>query len=286
MDVVAPGMRGDMESAGRIVVVSADIGAGHDTAAAELTRRLRRRGFVVDRLNFLEALPRPARWVVRRAYRGILRWLPWGYDALFALTSRSRLSVSVLRGLLRPLRGRMRRSIPPDTRVVVTTYPFANQLLGPLRRHGRLAVPLLTYVTDFVVHPSWLCEGVDVYCAVRHAEPQPADDVALTLVQPLVSRALASSTAVGQLPARQRSGLPPDDRLTLTVADAWGAGEVEDTRAEVAAAERDDPASLVAEVASRAGSAGVDDRSHRLVDSVGDAVAVVAALLQSTGGLR
>ncbi|MEU5722033.1 UDP-N-acetylglucosamine--LPS N-acetylglucosamine transferase [Micromonospora sp. NPDC047738] len=285
MDVVAPGMRGDMESAGRIVVVSADIGAGHDTAAVELTRRLRRRGFVVDRLNFLEALPRPARWVVRGAYRGTRRWLPWGYDALFALTSRSRLSVSVFRGLLRPLRGRMRRSIPPDTRVVVTTYPFANQLLGPLRRHGRLAVPLLTYVTDFV-HPSWLCEGVDVYCAVRPAELQPADDVDLTLVQPLVSRAFAASTAVGQRPARQRSGLPPDDRLALTVADAWGAGEVGGTRAEGAAAERDDPASLVAEVASRAGSAGVDDRSHRLVDSVGDAVAVVAALLQSTGGLR
>ncbi|OKI81610.1 hypothetical protein A6A27_16055 [Micromonospora sp. CB01531] len=279
-------MRGDMESTGRIVVVSADIGVGHDTAAAELTRRLRRRGFVVDRLNFLEALPRPARWVVREAYRGILRRLPWGYDALFALTSRSRLSVSVLRGLLRPLRGRMRRSIPPDTRAVVTTYPFANQLLGPLRRHGRLPVPLLTYVTDSVVHASWLCEGVDLYCAVRHAEPQPADDVDLTLVQPLVSRAFASSAAVGQRPARQRSGLPLDDRLALTVADAWGAGEAEGTRAEVAAAERDDPASLVAEVASRAGSAGVDDRSHRLVDSVGDAVAVVAALLQSTGGLR
>ncbi|TYC22003.1 hypothetical protein [Micromonospora sp. MP36] len=107
MDAVALGMRRDMESAGRIVVISADIGAGHDAAAAELARRLRGRGFVVDRLNFLAVLPRPVRSVFREAYRGILRWLPWGHDRLFAPTSRSRLSVSVLRALLRPLRARM-----------------------------------------------------------------------------------------------------------------------------------------------------------------------------------
>ncbi|WNM38350.1 hypothetical protein RMN56_24910 [Micromonospora halotolerans] len=43
MDGVAVGMRRDMEGPGRIVVVSADIGAGHDAAAAELVRRLRGR---------------------------------------------------------------------------------------------------------------------------------------------------------------------------------------------------------------------------------------------------
>ncbi|WP_107079689.1 glycosyltransferase, partial [Micromonospora sp. MH33] len=227
-----------MERPGRIVVVSADVGAGHDTAAAELTRRLRGRGFVVDRLNLLEVLPRPVHWAFKEAYRGILRWLPWGYDILFALTSRSRVSVSVLRSLLRPVRRRMRRAIPPDTRAVVTTYPFANQLLGPLRQQGRLVVPVITYVTDFVVHPTWLSPGVDVYCAVRHAEVQPAraaDGVDVTVVQPLVARDFATSAAIDRRHARQRLGLPPDDRLALIVAGAWGAGDVEATVAEVRA---------------------------------------------------
>ncbi|MGR6319355.1 glycosyltransferase [Micromonospora soli] len=402
-----------MECPGRILVVSADIGAGHDAAAAELARRLRGRGFLVDRMNLLEILPRPAHRAIREAYRGVLRWLPWGYELLFVLTRRSRLSVSVLRMLLRPVRRRMRRSIPPDTRAVVTTYPFANQLLGPLRRQGRLAVPVITYVTDFVVHPTWLSPGVDVYCAIRHAETEPADGIDVTVVQPLVSRAFAVPAATDRRRARRRFGLPPDDRLALIVAGAWGTGDVERTVAEIratgcvrpvvvcgrnaelhqrlrahhehvfgwvddmptlmravdvvvenaggltcqealacgvpvvtyrplpghgranasilarsgltrwvsgpdqlgsvlaalvgdgrpgdrprrvdgrtphtvdAGGERADPAHLVAEAASRAGSAGVDERNRRaLVDSVGDAVAVVAALLQSTGGLR
>ncbi|MFE9693544.1 glycosyltransferase [Micromonospora sp. NPDC005806] len=404
-----------MECPGRIVVVSADVGAGHDTAAAELTRRLRGRGFVVDRLNLLDVLPRPVHWAFKEAYRGILRWLPWGYDMLFGLTSRSRLSVSVLRTLLRPVRRQMRRSIPPDTRAVVTTYPFANQLLGPLRRQGRLAVPVITYVTDFVVHPTWLAPGVDVYCAIRHAEVQPAgaaDGIDVTVVQPLVSRAFAYPADTDRRHARRSFGLPPEDRLALIVAGAWGAGDVERTVAEVrgtgcvrpvvvcgrneelhqrmrahhehvfgwvddmptlmravdvvvenaggltcqealacgvpvvtyrpipghgranasilartgltrwvsgpdqlgsvlaalvggdrpapagapvddplltaeTAEPKADPAHLVAEAAGHAGSAGAEERNRRaLVDSVGDAVAVVAALLQSSGGLR
>ncbi len=404
-----------MEHPGRIVVVSADVGAGHDTAAAELTRRLRDRGFAVDRLNLLDLLPRPAHWAFKEAYRGILRWLPWGYHALFGLTSRSQLSVSVLRMLLRPARRRMRRTIPPDTRAVVTTYPFANQLLGPLRRQGRLTVPVITYVTDFVVHPTWLSPGVDVYCAIRHAEVQPSDAAAgidVTVVQPLVSRAFATSVATDRQHARRRFGLPSDDRLALIVAGAWGAGDMETTAAEVRAtgcvrpvvvcgrneelrerlrtdhehvfgwvddmptlmravdvvvenaggltcqealacgvpvvtyrpipghgranasilarsgltrwvpgpdqlgrvlaalvgeaptpaagrsdrgdadrqpdpAEVGDPAGLIAEAARRASSAGTEEHRRRvLVDSVGDAVAVVAALLQASGGSR
>ncbi|MEV0808819.1 glycosyltransferase [Micromonospora sp. NPDC050200] len=220
------------------MVVSANVGAGHDTAAAELAYRLRERGFRVDRMNLLDVLPRPARWAFREAYRGILRWLPWGYDVLFTLTSRSRWSVWVIRALLRPLRNRMGRVIPPDTRAVVTTYPFANQLLGPLRRQGRLVVPVITYVTDFVVHPTWLSPGVDVYCAVRHAEVQPAgtaNGVDITVVQPLVSAAFAGPVGVDRGQVRRRFGLPERGRLALIVAGAWGAGEVETTVAEVGA---------------------------------------------------
>jgi len=186
-------------------------------------------------------LPRPAHWAFKEMYRGILRWLPWGYDVLFALGNRSQFSVSVLRLLLRPVRHRMRHAIPPDTRAVVTTYPFANQLLGPLRRQGRLNVPLITYVTDFVLHPTWHSPGVDAYCAVRHAEVYPAsaaDDIDVTVVQPLVSPAFTTPADVDRRLARQRFGLPADERLALIVAGAWGAGELRDTVAEVAATGR------------------------------------------------
>lgn len=229
-----------MGSAGRVVMVSADAGVGHDTAVAELTRRLRGRGFVVDRVDVLEVLPRAARWGCTKAYRRILRWLPWGHRLLSALGNRSRLSVSLLRALLRPVRHRMRRAIPVDTRAVVTTCPSANQILGPLRRQGRLAVPLISYVIDSAVDPRWLAPGVDLYCAARHAEVRPG-------------------------------GAP--DAVQVIRADLAGPGA--------------DPAGVVADAATRAGSAGTGERGRQpFIDSVGDAAAVVAALLQAAGGAR
>ncbi|GAA2710591.1 galactosyldiacylglycerol synthase [Micromonospora olivasterospora] len=218
-------------------MVSADVGAGHESAAAELTRRLRERGFLVDRLNFLDVVPAPARWGFRDAYRGVLRWAPWWYEAMFKVTGRSRRAATVLRALLAPLRRRMWRRIPPDTRAVVTTYPFANQLLGPLRRRG-LSAPLLTYVTDFVVHPSWVSPGVDLYCALPYARPHSARlpaDLDVRTVQPLVSADFAEALGTSKSEARRRFGLPADERLALVVAGAWGVGEVETTVTEVGA---------------------------------------------------
>ncbi|MGW1059199.1 MGDG synthase family glycosyltransferase [Micromonospora rubida] len=224
------------EQRGRIVVVSADVGAGHDTAAAELTRRLADQGFVVDRVNVLDLLPRPVRWICREAYRGVLRWAPWGYGTLFAVTGRSRVVAAVLRGALTPLRGRARRAVPPRTRAVVTTYPFANQLFGPLRRSGRLAVPLVTYVTDFVIHPTWVAPGVDVYCALPHAHPRTAiPDLDIRTVEPLVSIDFRAATGTSRSEARRRFGLPERGRLALVVAGAWGVGDIEATVADVGA---------------------------------------------------
>ncbi|WBB76344.1 glycosyltransferase [Micromonospora sp. WMMD1128] len=222
-----------MAHPGRIVVVSADIGAGHDRAADELAERLRGRGFEVDRLNLLHLLPAPVHRVVRETYRGVLNRFPWGYHLLFRLTSRSRTSVRAIRLLTRPFRARIRRRIPPDTRAVVTTYPFANQILGPLRRRGWLGVPVLTYVTDLVVHPTWLAPGVDVYCTVRHAELRHDCGGDVAVVHPLVSRAFAGAGGLDRWQARQRFGLPADGVFALIVAGSWGAGEVAATTAEV-----------------------------------------------------
>lgn len=137
-------MRRDMECRGRIVVVSADGDAGHDPAAAELAQQLRGRGFLVDRLNLVDILPGP----VRRACQGARRLRPWSRDVHSARTGGTGLSVSLLRALLRPVRHRMCRSMPPDTRAVVTTSPVVDQLLRPLR--GRLTVPVIAYGADVV----------------------------------------------------------------------------------------------------------------------------------------
>ncbi|MFY1702743.1 MGDG synthase family glycosyltransferase [Micromonospora sp. WMMA1923] len=231
--------RGGNEHVGhRIVVVSADIGAGHDAAAGELARRLRARGFTVDRVNFLATLPGPLDRLVRQTYWGMLRWLPWSYQALFTVTRRSPVALALIRAALRPAYRRMLAHLPPDTRAVVTTFPFANQLLGPLREDRRITVPVVAYVTDFAVHPSWISPGVDLYCVVHDAARDTADANgarAVRVVGPLISRRFTDAAGLSRAAARDRFGLPQRARLALIVAGAWGAGDVVRTAREVLA---------------------------------------------------
>ncbi|WP_233558838.1 MGDG synthase family glycosyltransferase [Micromonospora radicis] len=232
----APDRPGGSRAAGRVVVVSADIGAGHDAAAVELSERLARQGLQVDQLNFLSLLPRPLDSTVREAYRGMLRWLPWGYHALFDATGRTPGSARLLRTALRPVVRRVRDRLPPDTRAVVTTFPFANQLLGPMRRAGLLDAPLITYVTDFAVHPTWISPGVDLYCVVHELSREQAVAAGanpVRVVRPLVNARFATPVGLSTRAARQRFGLPERSRLALIVAGSWGMGDVARTATEV-----------------------------------------------------
>ncbi|MFG1676990.1 glycosyltransferase [Micromonospora sp. NPDC049282] len=224
---------------GRIVVVSADIGAGHDAAAAELASRLALDGVEVHHLDFFASLPERLHGVIREGYRALLRWCPLSYDALFTVTDRSPPLVATIRAALRPARWRMLTLMPPDTGLVVTTFPFANQILGPLRHTGQLSTPVVTYVTDFVIHPTWMATGVDTYCVIHEATQQQAairgaPDV--RLVDPLVPARYRPPTDVARRAARAQFALPEHGRLALIVAGSWGAGDVASTAREVLAA--------------------------------------------------
>ncbi|MGC9665233.1 MGDG synthase family glycosyltransferase [Planosporangium sp. 12N6] len=222
----------------RVVVISASAGAGHDGATRELAYRLDGRGFQVDCLDVTDIFPWRIGRLLRGTYHGMLIRLPWVYEGLFAIGCRFSGAAPITRALLRPVRPRVRRVLPADTRAVVSTYPIVSQLLGPLRRDGQLAVPVITYLTDFAVHPIWVSPGVDVHCAAHdtsraQALAHGADDV--RVAGRLVSPECRPVSAAVKRQARERFGLPSQERLALLVAGSWGVGELEAAATEIAA---------------------------------------------------
>ena len=151
---------------GRIVLVSASIGAGHDGAAQEWARRLREQGFDTDIHDLVALLPPVLGRGMREVYRAMLERAPWSYTATYRLAGLPG-GRTVVGWLFRPYRSRLRRLLPADTVGVLSTYPLASQLLGQLRRRGELPVPAVTFMTDFSVHRLWVAPGVDAHCAVH-----------------------------------------------------------------------------------------------------------------------
>ncbi|WP_432991718.1 glycosyltransferase [Dactylosporangium sp. CA-233914] len=222
----------------RVVVISASVGAGHDGTTRELAARLRERGLRVDCLDVTDVFPWRLGRLLRGTYHGLLLRLPWIYDALFTLACRFRGAGPVTRALLRPVRSRMRRALPADAHAVVSTYPIASQLLGPLRRDGHIAVPVVTYLTDFAPHPIWLSPGIDAHYVAHETGRAPALAHAAAGVRVggrLVSARCGPASPAAKRQARLRFGLPLDTPLALVVAGAWGVGEVAATAADIAA---------------------------------------------------
>ena len=75
---------------GRIAIVSASLGAGHDGAAREIARRLRTSGHLVDSYDYLELLPFGIGRRVRAAYRRQLDVAPWSWEWLLSRLGHNR----------------------------------------------------------------------------------------------------------------------------------------------------------------------------------------------------
>jgi processive 1,2-diacylglycerol beta-glucosyltransferase len=223
----------------RVVVVSASIGAGHDGAAQELTRRLVAAGVRVDRYDFLDLLPASLGSALRRAYQAELRVAPRTWEwVLGTLQRRRRIAGTAgrLTGVARPA---TRRSLAGDLAAVVSTYPLASQLLGRLRLRGELAAPVVTYLTDMSVHRLWVAPGVDLHLALHPVAAEQARAVGADRVR-VTGPALAPGfrahpNPARKLMARRRFGLPENGPLALVVAGSWGVGDIAAAAADLAA---------------------------------------------------
>ncbi|GAY10943.1 glycosyltransferase [Pseudonocardia sp. N23] len=220
MRLVAPPVSG----AGRVVILGATVGQGHEGAARELGRRLAGSGVEVTVHDYIDAVPTAAAWILKDLYAPTVQHAPRVFDGIF-------------RGLERP--GALRRmaevicSIAEpaveqwigDADVVVSTYPLASRTLGMLRRRGRLTATSMTYLTDPAAHTLWCDPDVDRHLTVTRATAADAARYGVDAVPagPLCGPAFSA----GSDPVDRASlGLPGPDPIVLLSAGSLGMGDV------------------------------------------------------------
>ena len=276
----------------RAVIVSASVGAGHDAVAEQLAARLEEAGVAVDRHDFLDLMPGSTGRVFVGSYHGMISRAPWTWKLLYGGLDNPRMA-GLQASLFTALAGRsIRRAVQGDTtRMVIATYPLASQVLGRLRRRGKVTTPVHTYLTDFSVHQLWAAPGVDAHLALHQIAAVQARAVGcadVSVVAPLVDRRFTPATPDSRFAARARWGLPQDARLALLVGGSWGAGELERTVADVEAA---DPGITCVVVCGRNEAlrerllaAGVK-HAHGWVDDMPSLMHAADVLVQNAGGM-
>lgn len=219
----------------RVLILTADIGAGHDLPAELLADAIRAREpdahvTVADALAACGALVEA---VGRGGSETILIRTPWLFDLQYWLVNRfapTRWLAGVLmtavggRGLLK-LIARER----PDA--IVSTYPGATEMLGRLRRLGRLPAPCAAAITDLAALRWWAHPGIDQHLLIHAQSRAEVEAIAgpgadIRHVRGLVRPEFEAPPS--RAAAREALGLPADAPVVVVSGGGWGVGRLEE----------------------------------------------------------
>ena len=221
----------------RALIVSADIGEGHNSAGQALAQAVPR-AWPGCELSWLDAVaavgPGFAR-LARRFYVAQVRSTPRAYEFFFSAMWRHRWYLeSTRRGMGALFGQRMAPRIQafgPD--VILSTYPLGSAGLSWLRRRGQLAARVGAWVPAFCPHPSWLYPNLDrtyvMHAAAVQAAERAEPGMPLAVGALPVRDGFAPASATGQAQARARIGLHHGRFTALVATGSFGFGKVEHT---------------------------------------------------------
>jgi UDP-glucose 4-epimerase len=295
---VIPAGEPDAESQPRkILIISADIGEGHDLPARAVMREFHDEDpdAQVSIVNGLPAMGPVLTKVLRENSAFMFQWVPWLFDFQYTLFMKFAPTRWLARRLLTAFgrRGLMRLIRAHDPDLIVSTYPGVTAVLGELRRKGKLDVPCYSSITDLAGLQFWAHPGIDLHF-ITH--PESAEEVE-KIAGPGGVRWAKPPTAPAFLAARAREdarkalGLPADGTVIAVSGGGWGVGDL--VGATAAALEVPDATVLClcgrndttrARVAERF-SGEPRLRLMGFTDRMGDVLAASDALVHSSAGL-
>ncbi len=217
----------------RVLVLTADIGEGHDLPAriirADLEEELPEAR--VEIANGLEAMGALISAVVRGGSRFTFRWAPWLFDVQYWLITKFGPTRWLAHHLMYLLgaRGLTRLIVAHEPDVVISTYPGVTAVLGMLRENRRLLMPVQSAITDLAGLRYWVHPGVDMHY-VTH--PESIEEVerlvgpgSVEWTRPPISRDFLMPRT--RRDAREALGLPAHARIVLVSGGGWGIGDLE-----------------------------------------------------------
>jgi processive 1,2-diacylglycerol beta-glucosyltransferase len=217
----------------RILILTASIGEGHDLPARVLAEGIRAEapGAEIETIDTLQVMG----GLVRRVIMDSSHFHSKLGSRIFDLIHRLITDVPPTRWLASALGElitgrRLQRAVEAARAdVVVSTYPGATEVLGRLRRRGRLKVPLVSAITDLAALRYWAHPGVDLHL-ITH--PESAEEVAeiapgsrILAVRGLTDERFYEPREAAD--ARRDLGLPPDGPVILVSGGGWAIGDLE-----------------------------------------------------------
>lgn len=216
----------------KVLILSADIGEGHDAPARAITREFRDRYPEADvtTVNGLTAMGGVLTSLVRDGSEVSFKWFPWLFEIQYLALMKFPPTRWLLRKLLtaigaRPLT-RIVRAHNPD--LIISTYPGVTAVLGELRLRGKLRIPVTASITDLAGLHFWAHRGIDLHTVTHRESTETVERIAgagsVRWALPPTNPAFLAPPA--REAARDSLGLPVDGEVVIVSGGGWAVGDV------------------------------------------------------------
>ena len=217
----------------QVLIFSASIGEGHDLPARVLAEGIEREAPDAE-IEIVDSLA-VVGWLTRRLVMDSSRFHSKLGSLLFDLSYRLITDVRPTRWFAGHLTQwlaarKIRRAVlerNPD--IVVSTYPGTTEVLGDLRRKGRIAAPVISAITDLAALRYWAHPGVDLHLIIHPESAEEVRQIApgtdVRCVRGLTDERFYEPRT--QPDARRELGLPADGPMVIVSGGGWAVGDLE-----------------------------------------------------------
>jgi processive 1,2-diacylglycerol beta-glucosyltransferase len=153
----------------KVLIIHASAGAGHRRAAEAVYNYLKESSPDLD-LVLLDALDKTNalfKFDYTKGYSFLIKyattlwhWAFWSTDFKF-LRSISRRVAQIINGI--NAQRLIRYFIQENPEVIISTHFLPSELAATLKKKDKITSKLITIITDYGVHPFWICPGTDLY---------------------------------------------------------------------------------------------------------------------------
>lgn len=155
-----------------ILIFSVSIGSGHDQVAHTLRNEFihqnnSSRVRIINTINFISPILDK---VILDSYLNILRIYPKAWGKIYEKTNKLDPIIDINDITNRLMTSKLRKTaVNFDPDLIICTHSFPSAIIANLKQRNKISCPLVTIITDFNIHSSYINEKTDYY-VIPHEE--------------------------------------------------------------------------------------------------------------------
>lgn len=159
----------------KVIILSASTGGGHMSAAKAISEYLSEKGIETEIIDTLKYISPILNKTITETYEFLAKKSPKLWKLMYNSSNHRAINkvVSSSNSLISRKLMPLLNNFEPD--LIISTHPFATEMISKLKAINKTHTPLICVMTDYAPHRTWISSGVDAYVVANENMIEPME---------------------------------------------------------------------------------------------------------------